>query len=58
LIYEKKEFKSANNPIPVFLEVLENNENDITINLCLGNYVYIIKNQRNDIVYKDEFDVN
>jgi len=58
LIYEKKEFYGVSNPVPVFLEVVENNENNITTNLCYGNYVYIIKNQRNDIVYKNEFDVN
>jgi len=58
LIYEKKEFEGVSNPVPVFLEVVENNENNITTNLCNGNYVYIIKNQRNDVVYKNEFDVN
>lgn len=58
LIYLKEEFEKTSNPIPVFLKVLENEEYSISANICRGNYIYLIKDDNNNVVYRNELTIH
>lgn len=50
LVYDKNEFEKVNNPIPVFLKVIEKNDKYVKTNLCLGDYIVITKDTFNEII--------
>ncbi|CAM4411108.1 hypothetical protein [Flavobacterium terrigena] len=54
LVYDKIEFEKVNNPVPVFLKVIENKLNLVNTNLCLGSYVVVTKDNQNEIIEKYE----
>ena len=58
LIYKKEEFEKINNPIPVFIKTLEKDQNNIMVNLCLGNYIIIVKSIQGTLKFENEININ
>lgn len=52
LVYNTNEYEKVDNPIPVFVKVLEKNQSSVSTNLCLGDYKIIVKNSYNTILFE------
>lgn len=57
LIYNNDEYEKINNPIPIYVKTLENDQKKININLCNGTYRIIIESIQNTLIYEKKITV-